>query len=56
MHTYCVQVDALDMPDLGAYLKDKYPSKKMKMYCHCGYGSDNKKHNVPNIQRWIITE
>jgi len=46
----CVQVDALDMPDLGAFLKDKYPSKKMKMYCHCGYGCDNKKQ-LSNHQR-----
>ena len=44
----CVQVDALEMPDLSAFLQDKYPSKKM--YCHCGYGCDNKKQ-LSNHQR-----
>jgi hypothetical protein len=46
----CVQVDALEMPDLASFLQDKYPSKKMKMYCHCGYGCDNKKQ-LSNHQR-----
>jgi len=46
----CLQVDALEMPDLASFLQDKYPSKKMKMYCHCGYGCDNKKQ-LSNHQR-----
>ena len=46
----CVQVDALDMPDLTVFLKDKYPSKKHKMYCQCGYGCENKKQ-LSNHQR-----
>jgi len=48
--TSCLHVDALEMPDLSAFLQDKYPSKKMKMYCHCGYGCDNKKQ-LSNHQR-----
>lgn len=46
----CGQVDALEMPDLTAFLKDKYPSKKHKMYCQCGYGCENKKQ-LSNHQR-----
>ena len=46
----CVQVDSLEMPDLTAFLKDKYPSKKHKMYCQCGYGCENKKQ-LSNHQR-----
>ena len=46
----CGQVDALDMPDLTVFLKDKYPSKKHKMYCQCGYGCENKKQ-LSNHQR-----
>lgn len=46
----CIQVDALDMPDLTVFLKDKYPSKKHKMYCQCGYGCENKKQ-LSNHQR-----
>jgi hypothetical protein len=45
-----VHVDSLEMPDLAAFLEDKYPSKKMKMYCHCGYGCENKKQ-LSNHQR-----
>ena len=40
----CVQIDGLDMPDLSKFLDEKSGmSKKMKMYCHCGYGCDNSK-------------
>ncbi len=46
----CGQVDSLEMPDLTAFLKDKYPSKKHKMYCQCGYGCENKKQ-LSNHQR-----
>jgi hypothetical protein len=40
----CIQIDSLDMPDLSKFLDDKSGiSKKMKMYCHCGFGCDNPK-------------
>lgn len=48
--TSCAHVDTLELPDLGLFLKDKYPEKKHKMYCHCGYGCDNKKQ-LSNHQR-----
>jgi hypothetical protein len=48
--TSCLHVDSLEMPDLASFLEDKYPSKKMKMYCHCGYGCENKKQ-LSNHQR-----
>jgi len=48
--TSCAHVDTLELPDLTEFLKDKYPSKKHKMYCHCGYGCDNKKQ-LSNHQR-----
>jgi len=48
--TSCAHVDTLELTDLGLFLKDKYPEKKHKMYCHCGYGCDNKKQ-LSNHQR-----
>ena len=40
----CIQIDSLDMPDLSKFLDDKSGiSKKMKIYCHCGFGCDNAK-------------
>jgi hypothetical protein len=48
--TSCAHVDTLELPDLTLFLKDKYPEKKHKMYCHCGYGCDNKKQ-LSNHQR-----
>ena len=46
----CLQVDGLDMPDLSSLLEEKYPSKKLPLYCHCGYGCHNKKQ-LSNHQR-----
>ena len=46
----CTQVDSLEMPDLSKFLETIYPSKKMNMYCHCGYGCDSKKQ-LSNHQR-----
>ena len=48
--TSCAHVDTLELPDLTEFLKDKYPAKKNKMYCQCGYGCDNKKQ-LSNHQR-----
>ena len=46
----CLQVDGLDMPDLSSLLEEKYPSKKLPLYCQCGYGCHNKKQ-LSNHQR-----
>ena len=47
----CTQVDALEMPDLSAFLDEKCPSsKKFPIYCQCGYGCHNRKQ-LSNHQR-----
>lgn len=47
----CMQVDALEMPDLSAFLDEKCPSsKKFPIYCQCGYGCHNRKQ-LSNHQR-----
>ena len=48
----CTQVDALEMPDLSAFLDEKcHSSKKFPIYCHCGYGCHNRKQ-LTNHQRY----
>jgi hypothetical protein len=48
----CIQVDSLEMPDLGLVLKEKFPtSEKCPIHCgKCGYGCHNKKQ-LSNHQR-----